>query len=157
MNKVLFVIRFLLFHLVVLLFFLAVRLTDFVGLAEFVFVLMLIFYEIIMFYDIIKKNGMSKNKRYNILSIVVFIMIGLILLRCLGDPHFIYYNKAFSKELYEYENIVYGGLGDRTQQFLDMIQYYLINNVYYFITMFILLFVHRKLNLSIKSKIKDIC
>lgn len=151
MNKVVFVIRFLLFHLVVLLYYLAVKLTDFVGFAEFAFVLILIFYEIIMIYDIIKKNGMSKNKRYNILSIVVFIMIGIILLRCLGDPHFIYHNEAFSKELYEYQNILYGGLGDRTQQFLDMIQFYLINNVYYFIIMFMLLFTHRKLNLSIKS------
>lgn len=152
MNKILLLVRILLFHLIIVLFYSAVKLTDFQGLAELIFVLILIFYEIIFLKDMISKSEINMNKKYNFLSILVFLMMIIVLLRCLGDSHFIYYDKSFVKELSGYETTIYGGNNDRSTQFIELIGYYLINNVVYFNVMFVLLFIYRKINLGIKHK-----
>lgn len=147
MNKMLFVLRVILFHVVVLLFYLVTKITDFVGLREFIFVIFIFIYEFVLVKDIIQKKKINYNKKYNFFSILCFIAIIFILCRCLFDQHFIYNNPSFLKELNDNEMLLYGWSINEFQ-FSEIIGYYLINNVLYFNIMFILLFVYRKINLK---------
>lgn len=146
MNKILFIVRIILFQIIGLLFFLSTKIAGFVGLQEFIFVIIAIIYEFFLIKDIIQKRNINNNKRYNILSILCFTMILFILSRCLCDSHFIYHNAAFIKELNEYETILYGSPRNIVQ-FSEIIGYYLMNNALYFNIIFILLFIYRKINL----------
>lgn len=150
MNKALFIIRIILFHLIAVLFFFVTRITDFVGWEEFLFVAIMILYEVFLVKDIIQKRNINSSRKYNILSIISFMIIIFILFRCLVDPHFIYHNVSFLKELNEYETILYGSPRNIIQ-FSEIIGYYLMNNSLYFNIIFVLLFIYRKLNINIKS------
>lgn len=149
MNKVLFIIRIILFHLIAVLFFFVTRITDFVGWEEFMFVVIMILYEVLLVKDIIQKRNINNNKQ-NILSIISFMIIIFILSRCLVDSHFIYHNVSFLKKLNEYETMLYGS-SRNIIQFSEIIGYYLMNNSLYFNIIFVLLFIYRKLNINIKN------
>ena len=105
-------------------------------------ILILGIYYIVTIFDFFSKNSMKNHKKYNLLSIFILLSFSIILLRCLYDPHFLYNNKAFLSELDQYEKMIYGG-GLNEVQFLELITYYLINSIKYFIVLFFLLFLYR--------------
>ena len=83
-----------------------------------------------------------------------FIMIIFILSRCLIDPHFLFHNSSFLKELNDYQTLLYGYYNSgNVVQFSDIIGYYLMNNTYYFHGMFLLLFIYRRINLNTSKNI----
>lgn len=102
--------------------------------------------------DSIKKDSISSNKLYNILTILVFLIMGVILFKVLYDPHFAYNDSLFMKEYSEYNVELYGEAYypmDRELIFLFIRQ-----NINYFLVMLSLLLVYRFINKDKKKRIR---
>lgn len=94
--------------------------------------------------DIIKKNSINKNNMYNLLSIGVFLIMNIVLLRAIYDPHFIYNNTKLMNELNNYSYELFGQV--LLQQDDMFPTFYVSQNISYFLMMISLLFVYRILN-----------
>lgn len=96
--------------------------------------------------DIVKKNIINDNKIYNILCIIVFIIMSVIFLRAMFDPHFINNDPTLINKLDSYASELYGNV---LEQGYDLtLVYYIAQNINYFLIMMILLFGYRFLNKS---------
>lgn len=105
--------------------------------------------------DIAKKNIINDNKIYNILCIIVFIIMSVIFLRAMFDPHFINNDPTLINKLDSYASELYGDVISAAQDYYLMPVYYVAQNINYFLIMMILLFGYRFLNKS-KDSVKTL-
>ena len=106
---------------------------------------------IINFNDIRFKNKICNNKMYNILSILIFTIISLIILRALFDNRFVVNDADFMKNFDNYYSLLYGkaNWGYEFEFFPD---FYVAQNIDYFISLLFLLISYRGINCSRKFK-----
>lgn len=105
--------------------------------------------------DIVKKNIINDNKIYNILCIIVFIIMSVIFLRAMFDPHFINNDPTLINKLDSYASELYGDVISAAQDYDLMPVYYVAQNINYFLIMMILLLGYRFLNKS-KDSVKTL-
>lgn len=152
MNKFLNILKFVLFIALIILNYLAFR--NEISMLGFNHLLYLIFIGLFCIFsikDLVKKGLINDNKTYNFLCIVVFLIMNVILLRALYDPHFFYNNSQLMNELDSYYISLYGDVGGSFID-VDCINFFVQQNMNYFLVMFILLFLYRKLNLKEDTK-----
>lgn len=94
--------------------------------------------------DWIKKDTISTNKIFNILSIAVFLIMIFILLRAMYDTRFIYNNSEFVKDLNIYGKNLYGFKANY-EDFMT-IDFFVAQNINYFIMMLMLVLGYRFIN-----------
>lgn len=111
------------------------------GQSYFVFLSMYLLYIVLNIKDIIKKNKIDKDKKYNIIQIVMLLIMILIFLRTLYDPSFIYNSSKYIGILKELNQ---GYLEESRDQTI----LYLLQNIPYFIGLLILLLIYRKINME---------
>jgi hypothetical protein len=144
MSKLLNIVKYLLLIFIIILNFISVKNTSIYSWWNILYLFLIIIFTFLSIKDLIKKNGINKNKTYNILCILVFLITSFILLRALCDPRFIYNNQAFMTELKNYNLDLYGFNSYSDEQ--QYIAFYLVQNMSYFIIMMGLLFVYRFIN-----------
>lgn len=116
-----------------------------------VFYLILIgIFLIVTIKDLIKKDSINKNKVFNLLSIVVFVMISFILLRAMYDTRFVFNDSKFISELNNYGKELYGVKANYEDNMIT--EFFVAQNINYFIGMFMLLFCYRFINKDKKLK-----
>lgn len=116
-----------------------------------VFYLILIgIFLIVSIKDLIKKDSINKNKVFNILSIVVFVIISLILLRAMYDTRFVFNDSKFISELNNYGKELYGVKANYEDNMIT--EFFVAQNINYFIGMLMLLFCYRFINNDKKLK-----
>lgn len=146
MNKFLNILKFILLFVLIVLNYLALK--NEITIQGFNHLLYWIFigiFCIISIKDLVKKNLITNNKTYNFLCIIIFLIMNVIFLRALYDPHFFYNNLALMNELDNYYISLYGDTGGMPID-IDCINFFIKQNINYFLVMFILLFLYRKLN-----------
>ena len=111
------------------------------GQSYFVFLSIYLLYIVLNIKDIIKNNKIDKDKKYNIIQIVMLSIMILIFLRTLYDPSFIYNSSKYIGILKELEQ---GYLEESRDQTI----LYLLQNIPYFIGLLILLLIYRKINME---------
>lgn len=162
MNKKIAYLRFILLNLVVILsFFVLKDRTTMFGISKVIYAIVVIIFYLLTIKDIILKEPFQFNKKYNILSILTFLMMIIILSRCLFDQHFVYNDKEYLKEIIIYERELSGEkinepiILDPEKEpnlnvYIDIIESYFRNNIVFFIIMFVLLDTYRGINLTKK-------
>ena len=91
--------------------------------------------------DYIKKNKIQKDKTYQIITIIIFLIISFIFLRTIYDKSFIYNSKEYVEEF----------LKNNPNEIDTLKQYnilYLYQNMFYFIVLLLLSLVYRKINME---------
>ena len=126
MNKFLNIIKIILFGVTIILNYLVWEKTRLVSWSHIFYLLLLIILFITTIKDLLKRNTINKNKTYQIISILVFIITIFILYRTLYDKSLFFNIKEYKFEYYSME--------------------FLKQNLIYFNTMFIVLLIYRKLN-----------
>lgn len=111
-----------------------------------VYLLFLCIILLAMINDIIKKNKINNNKTYHVISILIFLIMSVILFRTMFDFHFFFNNTNLISEYEKFSELS----GSYALDFPMYAELYLKQNMIYFNVMFILLFLYRKINLSIK-------
>lgn len=144
MNKILTTIKNILLILNVLFLILFCNKIYFEGFNMFLYSCILVFTIIISFKDIIQKNELSN--KYNVLFIATEIIVIFIFLRALYDPAFIF-NSSKHMEMIKNTN-------DNLDNYKMINFWYLSQNLMYFITMLILLFAYREINIKSKKTSK---
>lgn len=127
MNKFLNIIKLILFVITIILNYLVWEKTTLVSWSHVFYLLLLIILFITTIKDLLKRNTINKNKTYQIISILVFIITIFILYRTL-------YDKSLFFNIKEYEYFEYYSM-----EFLKQ-------NLIYFNVMLVVLLVYRKLN-----------
>lgn len=127
MNKFLNIIKLILFVITIILNYLVWEKTTLVSWSHVFYLLLLIILFITTIKDILKRNTINKNKTYQIISILVFIITIFILYRTL-------YDKSLFFNIKEYEYFEYYSM-----EFLKQ-------NLIYFNVMLVVLLIYRKLN-----------
>lgn len=112
------------------------------SLSYFIFISIYILYLILNIKDLIRKNKIIDNKKFNILSIISLSIMILIFARTLFDPSFIYNSHKYLNEIKQIENGIYV---EETQYQVIL---YLLQNVYYFIGLILLLLIYRTINME---------
>lgn len=127
MNKFLNIIKIILFVVTIILNYLVWEKTTLVSWSHVFYLLLLIILFITTIKDLLKRNTINKNKTYQIISILVFIITIFILYRTL-------YDKSLFFNIKEYEYFEYYSM-----EFLKQ-------NLIYFNVMLVVLLIYRKLN-----------
>lgn len=127
MNKFLNIIKLILFVITIILNYLVWEKTTLVSWSHVFYLLLLIILFITTIKDLLKRNTINKNKTYQIISILVFIITIFILYRTL-------YDKSLFFNIKEYEYFEYYSM-----EFLKQ-------NLIYFNVMLVVLLIYRKLN-----------
>ena len=148
MTKILNIIKIILLIILIILNIFFWNRFNYTEFGPFMFFVFGIIYILLYLKDIIKKNNIILNKKYNILSIIVILIISLIFIRALTDNHFLFNNISYQQEIENYQKVQYGFTGgyDDSELFNYMNQ-----NMKYFILMIILLLTYRKINLTKKT------
>lgn len=126
MNKFLNIIKLILFVITIILNYLVWEKTTLVSWSHVFYLLLLIILFITTIKDLLKRNTINKNKTYQIISILVFLITIFILYRTLYAKSLFFNIKEYKFEYYSME--------------------FLKQNLIYFNTMFIVLLIYRKLN-----------
>lgn len=126
MNKFLNIIKLILFVVTIILNYLVWEKTRLVSWSHIFYLLLLIILFITTIKDLLKRNTINKNKTYQIISILVFLITIFILYRTLYDKSLFFNIKEYKLEYYSME--------------------FLKQNLIYFNTMVIVLLIYRKLN-----------
>lgn len=120
------------------------------GLNHYIFLFLIAIFILLSIKDIKNKNIINNNKMYNFLCIMVFLIIIVVYIRALYDPHFFYNNSQLVKELDTYSYELYGV--NYAQDDWYFINLYIAQNINYFLVMFGLLFGYRFINKSKECK-----
>lgn len=113
----------------------------------FIYYMVYLAFILVTFGDYIKKNTIQKNRRYNILVLLTFLIISAIFIRALFDKSLLSNNKDYLSKI---------GLISDDLVFNDGINYYnkfyVEQNLNFFILMLLGLFVYREINLLESTK-----
>lgn len=126
MNKFLNIIKIILFVVTIILNYLVWEKTRLVSWSHIFYLLLLIILFITTIKDLLKRNTINKNKTYQIISILVFLITIFILYRTLYDKSLFFNIKEYKFEYYSME--------------------FLKQNLIYFNVMLVVLLIYRKLN-----------
>ena len=129
MNKFLNIIKLILFVITIILNYLVWEKTTLVSWSHVFYLLLLVILFITTIKDLLKRNTINKNKTYQIISILVFIITIFILYRTLYDKSLFFNIKEYKFESFEYYSM----------EFLKQ-------NLIYFNVMLVVLLIYRKLN-----------
>ena len=139
MTKLLSIIKSILLFLVLLFTIKYISIYSFEGPSCFIYVALLFIFIILNIKDYIKKNKIQYDNKYNLISIISLLMMLFILLRTLYDTNFIY-NSSNVKLLTGIENI------EESLKYYNILYFY--QNLWWFILLFGLLFLYRKINMD---------
>jgi hypothetical protein len=140
MNKILRIVRFILFVIVCFLniYCIYIRHTGLISWSNVLYVFLLFIMLILFIKDFIKKSKINDNNTYVIICILCFLIMSFILYRTSFDTS-LFFNKYFTNP--------YGG------SFIEYRMPYLKQNMIYFNIMLILLLIYRRINFN--KKIND--
>ncbi len=98
--------------------------------------------------DLLKKNDILNNNTYNILSILIFSIILLILIRALYDPNFFPNNKELINEYLNYSKILNIQISANTLIYNEITSFFIKQNMLFFLPLLSLLLLYHHLNLK---------
>lgn len=153
MNKFLMAIRILLLISLFVLNYCTWKITELTSYGHILYLLFTLVYAFQMIKDIKKKNKINQNKMFQLLSILAFSIMIIISLRVVADKSFIYNNIELQEEYLYYCDSMYGPLTGGAHYDLgwDILRNYMKQNMIYFNTMFVLLFLYRRINMDKKK------
>ena len=133
MNKILRIVRFILFVIVCFLniYCIYIRHTGIVSWSNVLYIFLLFIMSILFIKDFIKKRKINDNNTYVIICILCFLIMSFILYRTSFDTS-LFFNKYFTDP--------------RDASFIEYRMPYLKQNMIYFIIMLLLIFFYRKIN-----------
>lgn len=143
MNRIIIIIKNIFLFLVSFLMFKYIIAFDVVGIDFVIYALVFLGYLFVAIKDYVQKNKIRYNKNYNILIIITLFIISFIFIRTLYDTSFIYNDNNCIKLINDnYPN----------NSYIDEIKYdsmlYLYQNLIYFILLFIMIFIYRRVNME---------
>lgn len=157
MNKVLNIIKYILFLIVTILYIkLVLSIADYGHIFYILSVILLIVLTILFIKDLIKKDKINNNNIYNIICILTFISIIFIFYRTYIDKNLIPNDKVFINEYKEtFKNIFNETKEDYIIEPFDLNQYrtdYFLQNTIYFFILEGLIIIYRRINIEKTSK-----
>ncbi len=145
MNKILNIFRILLFIILLILNICCIFFkTGLVSCEHAIYLFIMCIILFAMIKDIIKKNIINNNKTYHVISILIFLVMGVVLFRTMFDYRFFFNNTDLISEYEKISKIS----GSYAGNFSAYAKLYLKQNMIYFNGMLVLLFIYRKINLS---------
>lgn len=151
MNKLLYIIKWVMLFILIFINYWGLKNNFYMlGFNHVVYLILIVIFLVVSIKDLIKKDSINKNKVFNILSIVVFVIISFILLRAMYDQRFIFSDSKFISDLNKYGKELYGIKANYEDNMIT--EFFVAQNINYFIGMFILLFSYRFINKDKKQK-----
>lgn len=151
MNKLLYIIKWMMLFILIFINYWGLKNNFYMlGFNHVVYLFLIVIFLVVSIKDLIKKDSINKNKVFNILSIAIFLIISFILLRAMYDTRFVFNDSKFISDLNKYGKELYGIKANYEDNMIT--EFFVAQNINYFICMFTLLFSYRFINKDKKQK-----
>lgn len=149
MNKILNIIKILLFILLVILN--SIYLSTFGPSASIYifYLLLLLIFGLLMFKDLIQKNKINNDRMFNLIFIFLELIMIFIFIRALFDQHFIYNSDYYVNLIKKYNNDEFMIMAPSDIESINI--FYIVQSSGYLCLMLLLILTYRKINLEKKE------
>lgn len=141
MNRILNILKILLFMLLIALNCIYIRGFGLLSYIYLFYLLLLLTFGLLMFKDLIKKDKINDNKVYNIILVFLELTMIFIFVRAIFDQRFLYNSNYYTSLIMGYNNI-----------FIDNVKliniFYIIQSSWYLNIMLLLILIYRKINIE---------
>lgn len=151
MNKLLYIIKWMMLFILIFINYWGLKNNFYMlGFNHVVYLFLIVIFLVVSIKDLIKKDSININKVFNILSIAIFLIISFILFRAMYDTRFVFNDSKFISDLNKYGKELYGIKANYEDNMIT--EFFVAQNITYFICMFTLLFSYRFINKDKKQK-----